>query len=130
MAAVRRMVKKALQDPLNQRFQLITNTTLPIRPPSAVHSQLLAQQSSHFDGLEKVMKASVLHVGRNKRMPLCAHAACGGTADLLLGRCHLHDIKEMASCKIALWRPLCTHSFANPVNLSHVYQSCCMAEQR
>lgn len=52
--AVRRLVKAALQDPLNQRFQLITSTTLPIRSPSFVHSQLLAKQTSHFDDLEKV----------------------------------------------------------------------------
>ena len=54
IAAVRRLVKAALQDPLNQRFQLITSTTVPIRPPSFVHSQLLAKHTSHFDDLEKV----------------------------------------------------------------------------
>ena len=57
IAAVRRLVKAALQEPLNQRFQLITSTTLPIRPPSFVHSQLLAKQTSHFDDLEKVTGA-------------------------------------------------------------------------
>lgn len=58
IAAVRRLVKAALQDPLNQRFQLITSTTVPIRPPSFVHSQLLSKQTSHFDNLEKVTGAS------------------------------------------------------------------------
>lgn len=46
VAATRILIKAALEDPLNQRFQLLCESSIPVRPALYAHTQLLAQQKS------------------------------------------------------------------------------------
>ena len=44
--ATRILMKAALEDPYNQRFQLLCETTIPVRSAFFTHQQLLAQNMS------------------------------------------------------------------------------------
>eukprot|EP00884_Botryococcus_braunii_P004456 jgi/Botrbrau1/14010/Bobra.0296s0004.1 len=46
--ATKLLLKAALQDPLNQRFQLICGTSIPLRPSIFVHKLLIAEPRSRF----------------------------------------------------------------------------------
>ena len=48
MRATRLLMKAALEDPYNQRFQLVCESTIPVRTPIFTHDQLLAQNMSRI----------------------------------------------------------------------------------
>lgn len=39
------LLSAALRDPLNQRFALVSDTSVPLYPPAVVYEQLLSQPS-------------------------------------------------------------------------------------
>lgn len=43
--AERALLADALRDPLNQRFALMSDTSVPLYPPTIVYAQLLSQPS-------------------------------------------------------------------------------------
>ena len=45
-SALRLLLASALEDPLNQRFQLLCPATIPIRPPLFTYTQLMAEPRS------------------------------------------------------------------------------------
>ena len=46
--ASRLLLKAALANPLNQRFSLVCGSSLPIRPPLFVYTQLIGEPKSRF----------------------------------------------------------------------------------
>lgn len=49
MEAVRLMVRAALSDALNQRFVLLSETCLPLYPPTVIYQQLMHEHRSRID---------------------------------------------------------------------------------
>jgi hypothetical protein len=49
MEAVRLTVRAALADPLNQRFVLVSETCLPLYPPTVIYQQLMHEDRSRID---------------------------------------------------------------------------------
>ncbi len=48
--ATRRLLQAALENPLNQRFVLMSGSSIPLRPVVFTYSQLIAENRSRFDG--------------------------------------------------------------------------------
>ena len=48
-AATRLLIAEALKDPLNQRFQLLCQATIPLHPPLMVYTQLIAENMSRIN---------------------------------------------------------------------------------
>ena len=47
--ALRALLRAALRDPLNQRFQLLCEHTLPLQSPLLVYQQLMAEPRSRVN---------------------------------------------------------------------------------
>ena len=54
VTATRILMAAALEDPYNQRFQLVCEATIPVRAPLVTHDQLLAQNMSRIGNPGKV----------------------------------------------------------------------------
>jgi hypothetical protein len=55
VSATRLLIKAALKDPFNQRFQLICESSIPVRPALFTYTQLLAQNKSRVGNPKKVL---------------------------------------------------------------------------
>ena len=53
------MIIEALEDPLNQRFQLLCPATIPVRPALFTYTQLMAQAKSRVGWYAGVRAAPV-----------------------------------------------------------------------
>ena len=49
VVAARALLRAALTEPTNDRFQLLSAATLPLWPPAVVYARLMAQPRSHLD---------------------------------------------------------------------------------
>ncbi|KAK9867038.1 hypothetical protein WJX84_009178 [Apatococcus fuscideae] len=60
--AVKRLLEVALWEPLNQRFVVLSEATIPIYPPQAVYRQLLSETFSRINAcnLEEIPHATVM----------------------------------------------------------------------
>ncbi len=58
--AERLLMRAALQDPYNQRFQLVCEYSIPVRPALFTHQQLLAQNMSRVGEPNEVPISSPL----------------------------------------------------------------------
>ena len=47
--ALRALLRAALEDPANQRFQLLCEHTLPLQPPLLVYAQLMSEPRSRVN---------------------------------------------------------------------------------
>ena len=47
--AARQLLRTALQDPLNQKFMMLSESGIPLWPPQFVYQQLLAENRSRLD---------------------------------------------------------------------------------
>lgn len=56
--AHRALLKAALEDPLNGQFQLLCDTSVPLRQPIFIYEQLVSHRASRIAHLSKV---SILH---------------------------------------------------------------------
>ena len=61
--AERRMLREALKEPRNQRFLLLSDTGVPLYPPTVVWQQLMSETKSRIDACSHV---------RMTPHPLCA----------------------------------------------------------
>ena len=52
--AFKALLRGALQDRLNQRFLMLTSSSVPVRPPAYIYEQLMALSQSQFTGIHKV----------------------------------------------------------------------------
>jgi hypothetical protein len=50
MKAERLLIQKALLDPDNQRFVLLSESCIPLYPPQTVYQQLMAESRSRING--------------------------------------------------------------------------------
>jgi hypothetical protein len=69
--AFKLLVTEAVQDPLNQRFQLLCPATIPIRPPLFTHEQLIAEEASRIGTFSQVQLcdlACMSHISTKKNM--------------------------------------------------------------
>ncbi|CAL8469568.1 g9109 [Coccomyxa elongata] len=66
-------MKAALEDPYNQRFQLVCESTIPVRTPIFTHDQLLAQNMSRI-GYPGKMWGDI--EGSANRWPLAMYEEC------------------------------------------------------
>lgn len=46
--AIRALLKQALQEPLNQRFALMSEWDIPLYPPSVLYVQLMSEERSRI----------------------------------------------------------------------------------
>ncbi len=67
MSATRIMIKEALEDPFAQRFQLLCETTIPVRNALFTWHQLLAQTASRVGPPHGVRQRMLHHL---------EHASC------------------------------------------------------
>lgn len=49
VVAARALLRAALAEPTNSRFQLLSAATLPLWPPTVVYHRLMGEQGSHLD---------------------------------------------------------------------------------
>lgn len=49
VTATRALLRAALREPTNSRFQLLSAATLPLWSPAVVYQRLMAEQRSHLD---------------------------------------------------------------------------------
>ena len=47
--AARQLLREALQDPLNQKMMMLSESGIPLWPPQFVYQQLLAENRSRLD---------------------------------------------------------------------------------
>lgn len=47
--AARNLLRAALQEPLNQKFILLSESCIPLYPAAAIHAQLIAEPKSRMD---------------------------------------------------------------------------------
>ena len=47
--AARNLLRAAVRDPLNQKFVLLSESGIPLYPPTAVYAQLMAEDKSRID---------------------------------------------------------------------------------
>lgn len=55
VTATRLLIRAALKDPYAQRFQLLCESSIPVRGPFFTHSQLMAQTASRVGSADKKM---------------------------------------------------------------------------
>ena len=53
MQVSRRMLRLALEDPLNQRFLLVSEVCIPLYPPTVLYAQLMAEDKSRLNACAK-----------------------------------------------------------------------------
>lgn len=59
VAAARALLRAALKDPTNARFQLLSAATLPLWPPAVVYHRLLGQPRSHLDACHPLVSVKM-----------------------------------------------------------------------
>ena len=52
--AERRMLREALEEPRNQRFLLLSDSGVPLYPPTVVWQQLMSESKSRIDACSRV----------------------------------------------------------------------------
>lgn len=71
--AVRLLLAAALQEPTNQRFQMVGDGTIPLFPPPLVYSRLMGQARSHIDACQPPQPVSLTlplsHITPTNRSP-------------------------------------------------------------
>lgn len=58
--AVKRLLEEALKEPLNQRFVVLSATSIPIYPPQVVYRQLLSETFSRINACNSKVRFTVL----------------------------------------------------------------------
>ena len=93
------LLKAALADPHNQRFQLLCEGTVPVRPATFTYEQLMAQNRSRVPWLQMHKGPSVQYSAPclqrkciHGMCHVCLYATCDGTERVF----HVQDVNVYA----------------------------------
>ncbi len=103
--ASKRLLRTALQDPLNQRFVLISEDSIPLYPPATIYQQLMLEDKSRINACKLMFWRRQMN-----RYSCWTHALRLAPLQLHLD-VHLSCLLSGCTCVLP---PVCLHSFSLP----------------
>jgi hypothetical protein len=80
--ALRSLLRAALADPLNQRFQLLCEHTLPLQSPLLIYQQIMKEPRSRVNACVPSDWQWLESVRRSSLCPVCLQARFARNSDL------------------------------------------------